>query len=356
MQYIVIPKTEKQFNVLSGLITRADMIIHAGDPDEEGQLLIEEILSYCGNKAPVKRVLINDLNKDAVRQAMRNLQDNRAFYGLYQKALARSAGDYLFGLNMTRAYTIAAREKGHNEILSVGRVQTPVLGLVVRRYEENRDYKKYDYWCVQAEFIDTDTIISPMLVPPEDAPVDDKGRIISEQYCDEVIRSCKGQQASVSLAESEIKSRRPPLPFSLLDLQVKMNRQYGFTAEKVLEITQKLSDHVLIGLCGVGADHRLAVGFKPQPAPLRHSIVLVVVHRDAPVVPDGLCQFLFAFSLRPGGHAFLNGAAGAGVDALGVSALPAAIGFSADATLTVCSFLCHCSSLLLQHKQIPQNL
>ena len=115
-------------------------------------------------------------------------------------------------------------------------------------------------------------------------------------------------------------------------------------------------DHVLIGLCGVGADHRLAVGFKPQPAPLRHSIVLVVVHRDAPVVPDGLCQFLFAFSLRPGGHAFLNGAAGAGVDALGVSALPAAIGFSADATLTVCSFLCHCSSLLLQHKQIPQNL
>ncbi|HFP1024261.1 TPA: DNA topoisomerase, partial [Escherichia coli] len=182
LQYIVIPKTEKQFNVLSGLITRADMIIHAGDPDEEGQLLIEEILSYCGNKAPVKRVLINDLNKDAVRQAMRNLQDNRAFYGLYQKALARSAGDYLFGLNMTRAYTIAAREKGHNEILSVGRVQTPVLGLVVRRYEENRDYKKYDYWCVQAEFIDTDTIISPMLVPPEDAPVDDKGRIISEQY------------------------------------------------------------------------------------------------------------------------------------------------------------------------------
>ncbi|EHO4880185.1 DNA topoisomerase 3 [Escherichia coli] len=242
LQYIVIPKTEKQFNVLSGLITRADMIIHAGDPDEEGQLLIEEILSYCGNKAPVKRVLINDLNKDAVRQAMRNLQDNRAFYGLYQKALARSAGDYLFGLNMTRAYTIAAREKGHNEILSVGRVQTSVLGLVVRRYEENRDYKKYDYWCVQAEFIDTDTIISPMLVPPEDAPVDDKGRIISEQYCDEAIRSCKGQQASVSLAESEIKSRRPPLPFSLLDLQVKMNRQYGFTAEKVLEITQKLRE------------------------------------------------------------------------------------------------------------------
>ena len=100
-------------------------------------------------------------------------------------------------------------------------------------------------------------------------------------------------------------------------------------------------DHVLIGLCGVGPDHRLAVGFKPQPAPLRHSIVLVVVHRDAPVVPDGLCQFLFAFGLGPGGHAFLNGAAGDGVDALGISAFPAAVGFLTDAALTVCSFLCH---------------
>ena len=100
-------------------------------------------------------------------------------------------------------------------------------------------------------------------------------------------------------------------------------------------------DHVLIGLCGVGPDHRLAVGFKPQPAPLRYRVVLVVVHRDAPVVPDGFRQFLFALGLRPGGHAFLNGAAGAGVDALGVSALPAAVGLSADAALAICSFLCH---------------
>ena len=105
-------------------------------------------------------------------------------------------------------------------------------------------------------------------------------------------------------------------------------------------------DHVLIGLCGVGADHRLAVGFKPQPAPLRYGIVLVVVDRNASVIPDGFRQFLFALGLRPGGHAFLNSAAGAGIDALSVSAFPAAVGLSADAALAVCSFLCHCSSLL----------
>src|SRR5699024_10306587 len=123
-----------------------------------------------------------------------------------------------------------------------------------------------------------------------------------------------------------------------------------------------------------GADHWLAVGFKPQPAPLRYCVVLVVVHRDAPIVPDGLCQLFLALGLRPGRHAFLNGAAGVGVDALSVSALPAAVGLLSNAALAVCSFLCHCSSLLydslsaslrsvarmhcacgrlLQHKQIP---
>ena len=133
-------------------------------------------------------------------------------------------------------------------------------------------------------------------------------------------------------------------------------------------------DHVLIGLCGVGPDHQLAVGFKPQPAPLRHGVVSVVVHRDTPVVPDGFRQLLLALGLRPGRHAFLDGAAGAGVDALGVSALPAAVRLFTDAALAVCSFLCHRSSLLydslnaslrsvarmycacgrlLQHKQIP---
>ena len=100
-------------------------------------------------------------------------------------------------------------------------------------------------------------------------------------------------------------------------------------------------DHVLIGFGGVGADHGLTVGFKPQPAPPRHGVVLVVVHRYAPVIPDGFRQLFLALGLRPGGHAFLNGAAGVGVDALGVSALPPAVGLFTDTALAVCSFLCH---------------
>ena len=101
-------------------------------------------------------------------------------------------------------------------------------------------------------------------------------------------------------------------------------------------------DDIRVGLGGVGADHRLAVGLKPQPAPLRYGVIPVVVHRDAPVVPDGPVQLLLALGPCLGGHAFLNGPAGDGIDPQGLSALPAAIGLSADAALAVCSFLCHC--------------
>ncbi|EFO6640476.1 DNA topoisomerase 3 [Salmonella enterica] len=242
LQYSILPNTEQQFRVLTNLINGADEIIHAGDPDEEGQLLVEEILDYCGNKAPVKRVLINDLNPEAAHRAMRNLQDNQAFYGLYQRALARNAADYLYGLNMTRAYTIAAMEKGHTETISVGRVQTPVLGLVVRRFEENRDHKASFYWVVEGELSGEKGVCPVVLSVPDDAPVDEKKRIINEQYATDIVKRCQGKTATVTLAITEPKSKQPPLPFALLDLQVKMNRQYDFDSEKTLAITQRLRE------------------------------------------------------------------------------------------------------------------
>ncbi|EGN7810139.1 topoisomerase C-terminal repeat-containing protein [Salmonella enterica subsp. enterica serovar Oranienburg] len=202
LQYSILPNTEQQFRVLTNLISGADEIIHAGDPDEEGQLLVEEILDYCGNKAPVKRVLINDLNPEAAHRAMRNLQDNQAFYGLYQRALARNAADYLYGLNMTRAYTIAAMEKGHTETISVGRVQTPVLGLVVRRFEENRDHKASFYWVVEGELSGEKGVCPVVLSVPDDAPVDEKKRIINEQY-----QRLPELEKYLDLADSSRKSR-----------------------------------------------------------------------------------------------------------------------------------------------------
>ena len=116
-RYQPIERTAGQFKTVAALIEKASEIVHAGDPDAEGQLLIDEILTYTGTKKPVKRVLINDLNTEKARQALTQLRDNSEFYGLSQSALARSVGDQLFGFNMTRGYTLAARKKGGKDVL-----------------------------------------------------------------------------------------------------------------------------------------------------------------------------------------------------------------------------------------------
>ncbi|MGO4746757.1 DNA topoisomerase 3 [Serratia quinivorans] len=242
VKHIVIDRTADQFEILAKLISQADEIIHAGDPDEEGQLLVDEVLQYCCNTAPVKRLLINDLNPETARKALKNMRDNTEFAGLSKRAYARNVADYLYGIPVTRAYTIAGREKGHDEVISVGRVQTPILGMIVRRYIANQSHKETWFWKVQAQIAGVSAQILAPLVIPEDGPVDDKGQINLEAYAQTVAESCKGKQATVTKANVMDKTKAPPLPFALLDLQVKMNRLYDFDAEKTLKITQALRE------------------------------------------------------------------------------------------------------------------
>ncbi|WP_236733502.1 toprim domain-containing protein, partial [Aliivibrio fischeri] len=125
-----IKKNQVQFNVICKLIKEADSIVHAGDPDDEGNLLVDEILTHVKNTKPVERLLIADLNDKPVKAALASMRPNSEFKHLTQSALARSIADQLFGYNLTRAYTLKAREKGYEKILNVGRVQSAVLGLI----------------------------------------------------------------------------------------------------------------------------------------------------------------------------------------------------------------------------------
>ena len=126
-----------QLSVLRKLVKQASELVNAGDPDREGQLLVDEVIAHLGVKgdklAAVKRLLISDLNPQAVKRALGQMRSNREFVPLSTSALARSRADWLYGMNMTRAYTLQGRKVGYQGVLSVGRVQTPVLGLVVRR-------------------------------------------------------------------------------------------------------------------------------------------------------------------------------------------------------------------------------
>jgi len=235
----------KQASTLIKLIKRPDirMIVHCGDPDDEGQLLVDEVLEFAGNTAPVKRALINDNTAPAVKKAITSLKDNTEFRGLYLKALMRSAGDAIYGFSMSRCYSIKAREKGYKGVLSVGRVQTPVLGLIVRRWRENQSHTVSFYYSLTGNFTSGTDVISARWVTSEHAPVDDKNRLNDKFWADGLARALAGKQASVMAAAVDTgKTTAAPLPFNLVRLQQYMNQKHKLTAQQTLDITQVLRE------------------------------------------------------------------------------------------------------------------
>lgn len=156
----------QQLNVIKRFLHQAGEIIHAGDPDREGQLLVDEVLDYlqlpAEKRQQVRRCLINDLNPQAVERAIDRLRANSDFVPLCVSALARARADWLYGINMTRAYTILGRNAGYQGVLSVGRVQTPVLGLVVRRDEEIENFVAKDFFEVRRTSLRLPTSVLPL--------------------------------------------------------------------------------------------------------------------------------------------------------------------------------------------------
>lgn len=241
-KYLPIPATADQLKTVGEWIGKASEIVHAGDPDDEGQLLVDEVLLYFSNKSPVKRLLISDMNANAARKALGNIRDNSEFYGLSQKALARSIGDQLYGFNMTRAYTLAAQAKGIKGVLSVGRVQTVVLGLIVNRYLANRSHSAAYFYTLSANLAFGENTLGARFVVPPAAPVDEKNRIVDEAYANEVASACRQSPATVVSVSVPEKTTSAPLPFALLDLQIYMSREHGIDSEKTLAITQALRE------------------------------------------------------------------------------------------------------------------
>ena len=209
--------------------------------------MVDEILVYAGCKLPVKRVLINDNNTKVVRKALDNLRDNSEFAGLSAAAEARSVGDQLYGFNMTRAYTLAARQAGYQGVLSVGRVQTPILGLVVRRDRAHSAHEKAFYYIVTGRF-DIEGVAFPARYQiAEGDPVDEKGRLSNDQHAQAIANEVKGKPVRIVSAETRQKEQQSPLPYNLLKLQTDASRKYGMKPDQVKDITQALREkHRLI--------------------------------------------------------------------------------------------------------------
>ncbi|EMO3591325.1 DNA topoisomerase 3 [Escherichia coli] len=238
-------ETAAQVKIVVDLIEKADSICHVGDPDDEGQLLVDEILIYAGNTKPVQRVLINDNTPAAVKKALSSPQDNnhKKFRGMFNKALARSVGDAIFGMSMTRACTIDARENGYKGVLSVGRVQTPVLGLICQRYLDFTNHKESLYQTIQGQFLhETAGRFAANWKVSENAPQDEKKRLNNEDYAKRLTQSFTGKNAEIISAAVDEKETTPPLPFNLSELQQILNKKHKLSADKTLKITQDLRE------------------------------------------------------------------------------------------------------------------
>ncbi|MGL5758705.1 DNA topoisomerase III [Plesiomonas sp.] len=248
------PSSRKQLNVLASLVKKATQIVHAGDPDREGQLLVDEVLQYLPLSAAaatdIQRCLINDLNPSAVTRAISRLRPNREFIPLCVSALARARADWLYGINMTRAYTLLGQRAGYKGVLSVGRVQTPILGLVVRRDEEIEHFIPRTYYEVRAHIqTPTHETFCAQWQPSEatEPYQDEEGRIISLKLAQHVATRISGQPAQVDDYEDKREKEQPPLPFSLSALQIDAAKAFGLSAQQVLDTCQKLYEtHKLI--------------------------------------------------------------------------------------------------------------
>lgn len=248
------PSVAKQLNVIKRLLVDAQQVIHAGDPDREGQLLVDEVLDYLElapeKRQTVQRCLINDLNPQAVERAVSRLRDNREFIPLCVSALARSRADWLYGINMTRAYTILGRNAGYNGVLSVGRVQTPVLGLVVRRDEEIENFVSKDFYEVKAHIVTpAEERFTAMWIPSESCEPhqDEEGRLLNKALAEHVIKRIEGQPAIVTGYNDKRESETAPLPFSLSALQIEAAKRFNLSAQQVLDLCQRLYEtHKLI--------------------------------------------------------------------------------------------------------------
>jgi DNA topoisomerase-3 len=225
----------KQFNTIKDLISKAEMVINCGDAGQEGELIQRWVYQKAGCKVPVKRLWISSLTEDAIREGFANLKDQSHYQHLYEAGMMRAIGDWLLGMNATRAYTLRfAKGVGKDrQVLSIGRVQTPTLALIVKRQHEIENFVPRTYWELKTNY--RDTIFSAQLPAEED-----EYAITSLEQGQKLVDSIKDLPLEITSVEKKKGMEYAPRLFDLTSLQVECNKRYGLSADDTLKIIQSL--------------------------------------------------------------------------------------------------------------------
>jgi DNA topoisomerase-3 len=240
-QWILNPKADakQQLTIIAGLLKKATAVIHAGDPDREGQLLIDEILLEMGWNGTTQRVWLQDLTQNGIRKAFKQIGANNDYQGLYEAAVSRSRCDWLLGMNVTRAFTLCYQKAGGDGVISVGRVQTPTLNLIVERDRQIENFVPLPYYAIKAKFEHQNGCIVTHWVPSEDDSDPDR-RCLKREVAEQVCAKVQGQTGTIRNSSRKNKRESAPLPFSLSTLQTVANARWGYGAQQVLDAAQKL--------------------------------------------------------------------------------------------------------------------
>ena len=218
---------EKQFKIIESLMQKADGIINCGDAGQEGELIQRWVMQKAGAKCPVKRLWISSLTEESIREGFSHLQDQDAFKSLYEAGLCRAIGDWLLGMNATRLYTIKYRAGNNRQVLSIGRVQTPTLALVVNRQKEIDNFKPEQYWELKTVYRDTTFSYT-------------KGKFTKIEDGQALLEEIRPLNFVITdVTRKEGKDFAPRL-FDLTSLQVECNRKYGYSADDTLKTIQSL--------------------------------------------------------------------------------------------------------------------
>ncbi|EPN0316302.1 DNA topoisomerase [Vibrio vulnificus] len=238
---VPIEKTKSQLQIVAGLLKQATSLVNAGDPDEEGNLLIDEVITYCNaHHKPAQRLLVADLNLSPVRQALANMEPVEKYKSWTLSAMARAIGDQLYGFNMTRVYTLKAQEVGYRGVLGVGRVQTVCLGMINERTLANQNHKESFIYSIVTDIDVNNQKVKARFIPTDRNNVDEQGRLTDPAEAMQIANSLKNKSGVVCKAETSESKSAPPRPFNLSSLQQLCAKKYGYSAEKTLGIIQSL--------------------------------------------------------------------------------------------------------------------
>lgn len=218
-----------QFKVIEQLMQNADMIVNCGDAGQEGELIQRWVMQKAAAKCPVKRLWISSLTEEAIRDGFNHLEDSSKFQRLYEAGLCRAIGDWLLGMNATRLYSLkyGGGYSKDRKVLSIGRVQTPTLALIVGRQNEIDNFKPEPYWELKTTY--RDTLFSST-----------KGKFKVKEDGEKLLAEIEGNDFTVTdIAEKKGKEFAPRL-FDLTSLQVECNKRFGFSADETLKLIQSL--------------------------------------------------------------------------------------------------------------------